>query len=217
VQQKPVVVATPPPVVEKPVVQTPPPPPPPVVPVQQVVQQKPAPVTPKPAPVTQKPAPAPAPVERQAPPPVVAVAKPIAESPLVAAAKRQPSQQTPTSAASDPSFQIGEAQRLLNEGKILAARQIYVRLAQTEGLSRATLLDVGKGLNQTSAWRESSVAYQKAMPFRSGEEMHQFYEAVNRYELGDIAAARDLLTRAMSALPVTRETSLYRAKILGTQ
>ncbi len=106
---------------------------------------------------------------------------------------------------------------MLNEGKILAARQIYTRLAQTEGLPRTTSLDVAKGLNQTSAWRESSASYQKLMPFRSGEELHQFYEAVNKYELGDVNSARDLMTRALPALPVTRETSLYKAKILGTQ
>jgi hypothetical protein len=47
--------------------------------------------------------------------------------------------------------------------------------------------------------------------------MHQFYESVNRYELGEIAMARDLLTRALPALPVTRETSLYKAKILGKE
>jgi hypothetical protein len=142
------------------------------------------------------------------------VEKSVNESPLVAAAKHQPSQ---AAMSSDPAAQIADAQRLLNEGKILAARQIYTRLGQLEGLSRATSLDVAKGLNQTSAWRESSLAYQKAMPFRAGEELHQFYEAVNRYELGDLAAARDLMTRALPALPVTRETSLYKAKILGKE
>jgi hypothetical protein len=55
------------------------------------------------------------------------------------------------------------------------------------------------------------------MPFRAGEELHEFYESVNRYELGDMNAARDLLTHALPALPVTRETSLYKAKILGMQ
>jgi len=202
VQQKPVaVVKTPPPVVvstpapaapaPKPVVVAPPPPTPVVI-------------APKPAPPVEKPV-AQAPVVQRAA---------VVESPLVAAAKRQPSQ---AMAASDPASQIADAQRLLNEGKILAARQIYVRLALTEGLSRSTLLDVARGLNLTSAWRESSTAYQKAMPFRAGEEMHQFYESVNRYELGDVATARDLLTRALPALPVTRETSLYKAKILGMQ
>lgn len=190
---------------------TPPPapPPPPIVVVQKPVE-KPVVVTPKPAPPVQKPvaqapppAPAPAPVQQK---PVVI------ESPLVAASKHQPSQ---SSAALDASLQIADAQRMLNEGKILAARQIYLRLTQIDGLGRSTMLDVAKGLNLTSAWRESSVAYQKAMPFRSGEEIHQFYESVNRYELGDVAGARELLTRALPALPVTRETSLYKAKILG--
>lgn len=212
VQQKPVAVIAPPPVVttpkpappvEKPVVQAP---------VVQTVAQKPV-VVQKPV-VTQPPpppAPKPAPVAEK---PIVIEKPPVVESPLVAASKHQPSQSL---AASDATFQISEAQRLLNEGKILAARQIYIRLEQSEGLARATWLDVAKGLNQTSAWRESSIAYQKAMPFRSGEEMHQFYEAVNRYELGDAATARDLFARALPSLPVTRETSLYKAKILGMQ
>jgi hypothetical protein len=190
------------PPVEKPVVQTP---------VVQTVAQKPV-VVQKPI-VTQPPPPAPkpAPVAEK---PIVIARPPVVESPLVAASKHQPSQSL---AVSDATFQISEAQRLLNEGKILAARQIYIRLEQNEGLARATWLDVAKGLNQTSAWRESSIAYQKAMPFRSGEEMHQFYEAVNRYELGDAATARDLFARALPSLPVTRETSLYKAKILGMQ
>jgi len=226
VQQKPVAVTAPTPKpappkpappVEKPVAQTQ------VVqtPVVQTVVQKPveqkpvitqAVVVQKPV-VTQPPPPAPkpAPVAEK---PIVIERPQVVESPLVAASKHQPSQ---SPAASDATFQISEAQRLLNEGKILAARQIYIRLEQSEGLARTTWLDVAKGLNQTSAWRESSIAYQKAMPFRSGEEMHQFYEAVNRYELGDTATARDLFARALPSLPVTRETSLYKAKILGMQ
>lgn len=203
---------------------TPAPPPPPVVVVQKpvtpppVAVEKPVVVAPKPAPPVQKPvAQAPVPVQQkpQQTQPVIQKqpAQPVViESPLVAASKHQPSQ---SSAALDASLQIADAQRMLNEGKILAARQIYVRLTQVDGLSRSTMLDVAKGLNLTSAWRESSVAYQKAMPFRSGEEIHQFYESVNRYELGDVAGARELLTRALPALPVTRETSLYKAKILG--
>jgi len=188
--------------------------PPPVVVTQKPVAEKPIEkpvvVAPKPAPPVQKPVvQAPPPVQQQRPPQQQPV---VIESPLVAASKHQPSQ---SSAALDASLQIADAQRLLNEGKILAARQVYLRLMQVDGLGRSTMLDVAKGLNLTSAWRESSVAYQKAMPFRSGEEIHQFYESVNRYELGDVAAARDLLTRALPALPVTRETSLYKAKILG--
>ena len=168
--------------------------------------------TPPPVMVASVAKPSPAPVA-PLPKPAPAIQNPVNESPLVAAAKHQPSQ----AASFDAAAQIADAQRLLNEGKILAARQIYIRLGQLDGLSRATSLDVAKGLNQTSAWRESSLAYQKAMPFRAGEELHQFYEAVNRYELGDLAAARDLMTRALPALQVTRETSLYKAKILGKE
>ena len=181
-----------------PVVTAPKPVPPPV----QVVQQQPKPaLQPAPKPVSQ---PAPKPVQPQPQP----------ESPLVAASRRQPSQ---SAMAIDAASQMNDAQRLLNEGKILAARQIYVRLSNVEGLSRATLLDVAQGLNQTSTWRDSSVVYRKLMPFRAGEEMHEFYEAVNHYELGDMTGARNLLNHVLPSLPVTRETSLYRSKILGMQ
>src|SRR5581483_2566546 len=147
---------------------------------------------PKPAPVVTKapePVKPPAPQETPKPAPVVtkapepaqtAPSRPIATpstqtqqtSPLVSAARHQPSL---SGAGVEAAAQISDAQRMLNEGKILAARQIYLRLAQTEGLPRNTSLDVAKGLNQTSAWRESSATYQKLMPFRSGEELHQFY------------------------------------------
>jgi hypothetical protein len=196
--------------VSRPAPQQAPPPPQPAV---KPKPQQPAPAAPTPsrpvitAPKTQQPVVTPAQrtisVDPQAQP---------SDSPLVAAAKHAPSQ---SPMISDAPMQVGQAQRMLNEGKILAARQIYLRLAQMDGLTRTTLLDVAKGLNLTSAYRESSAEYQKALPFRAGEEMHAFYEAVNRYEMGDLATARDLLQRAQASLPVTRETSLYKAKILG--
>jgi hypothetical protein len=43
--------------------------------------------------------------------------------------------------------------------------------------------------------------------------MHMFYEAVNRYELGELNVARTLLKRALPALPASREVLLYRPKI----
>jgi hypothetical protein len=182
-----------------------------------VGEQAPSPVRTDPAPIAAK---SPAPIipkpqtSAASKPPVVVQPPPAApsDSPLVAAAKRHPSQ-----TLTDAPFQLVEAQQYLNEGKLLAARQIYLRLAQNDGLPRTTLLAVARGLNQTSAWRESSTTYQKVMPFRTGEEMHEFYEAVNFYELGQTAAARELLARALPSLPLTRETSLYKAKILGVQ
>ncbi|HWW62707.1 MAG TPA: hypothetical protein VN181_15135 [Thermoanaerobaculia bacterium] len=110
-------------------------------------------------------------------------------------------------------MKLAEARRLLNEGSMIAARQSYTMLAERKDLDRAQLLDVGKGLNQTGAWAESAIAYQRAQPFRAGDEMHMFYEAVNRYELGELNVARTLLKRALPALPASREVMLYRPKI----
>ncbi|HVR38222.1 MAG TPA: hypothetical protein VMU84_03950, partial [Thermoanaerobaculia bacterium] len=109
--------------------------------------------------------------------------------------------------------QLDAARKSLNEGSMIAARDAYTRLAQRKDLDRAQLLEIGKGLNQTGTWQESAFAYQRTLPFRPGEEIHMFYEAVNRYELGELSVARALLSRALPALPKSREVLLYRPKI----
>lgn len=108
---------------------------------------------------------------------------------------------------------LREAQQLLNEGKLLAAREAFTRLSVRTDLQRADLLEIGKGLNRTGAWQESAFVYQKAQPFQAREEQHMFYEAVNRYELGELMVARSLLTRSVASLPQTREVTMYRSKI----
>jgi outer membrane biosynthesis protein TonB len=132
------------------------------------------------------------------------------DSPLVAASRRTPSA---TVGSNDVATRLAEAQSQLQQGKILAARAIYARLAAEESLPRATVLQVARGLNQVSAWIESSTEYARATPFVRGEEMHMFYEAVNRFELGDVRQARELLRRALPSLPATREVATYRARI----
>ena len=99
----------------------------------------------------------------------------------------------------------------------MAAREAYRRLAATTNLPRDVALGVARGLNQTTAYRDSSAAYQKLYPLHNGEEVHMFYEAVNRYEMGDYAIARKLLTRALPSLPRTRDVELYRGRIESTQ
>ena len=134
-------------------------------------------------------------------------------SPLVAAAKTQPSQ-SPVMA--DYSAKLNEAESLRRSGRANAARQIYLSLAAIPDLRRDVLLQVAQGLSLTFAWRESSATYHRAFPLLKGEEMHMFNEAVNRYELGDLQMARELLQKALPALPETREVILYRGKILGS-
>jgi hypothetical protein len=145
-----------------------------------------------------------------APPPPAP--KPV--SPIMAAARHQPSESP--AITNDIGPQLLSAQNLLNEGRILAARQTYLRLTLTENRNRAQILAIAKGLNDTSAWRESTDVYSHVAPLQRGEEIHMFAEAVNRYELGDLNSARALLQRALPGLPQTREIVLYRGKILGT-
>ena len=110
-------------------------------------------------------------------------------------------------------IEYGEALRHL--GRTKEAKSVYIQLAAVPTLRRDVLLQVAQGLNQTFAWQESSAAYRRAFPLLKGEEMHMFHEAVNRYEMGDLQMARELLQRALPSLPETREVILYRGRILG--
>lgn len=139
---------------------------------------------------------------------------PASLSPLTAAARHTPSQ---SPYVTDFSTQISEAGRLLNEGKIIAARQAFSRTAQLPGAPRNVILDAARGLSQTSGWAESSLIYKKLFPLHKGEESHFFYEAINRYQLGDTAVAREMLVRALPYMPATREVASYRVKIENTQ
>lgn len=132
-------------------------------------------------------------------------------SPLVAAAQRSRS-----NAANNQMIdsRLVAISRLLADGQIAAARQEYLEIARMQGLTRGQSLEVGRGLNQVSAWRESSAAYSKVLPFRRGEELHMFYAAVDDYERGAIDAARTLLEAAIPALPLTPEVANYRDRIL---
>lgn len=144
-----------------------------------------------PAPQTAAPAPAPAPVLQPSAP--------------------------PANSTANPAALLADADRALREGRILAARNAYLALAARSDLTRELALSVARGLNQTTAYRASSGVYQKLYPLHAGEEVHMFYEAVNRYEMGDYAIARKILTRALPALPRTRDVEMYRERIERTQ
>lgn len=172
---------------------TPTPTPRPVSPAPAPVQE-PAPtpkrVTPEPAPV-QVPTPSPAPV------PV-----PIAPPP------------TPDSSMSVPD-QITEAEQMVAAGNIVAARSDLRRIAAIPNLQRSERQSLARVLSQTALYAESSAQYRKTYPLKAGEESHMFYEAVNRYELGDFDLARQLITRAMPALPQTPAILAYRDRIMA--
>jgi hypothetical protein len=129
-------------------------------------------------------------------------------SPLVAASRHKPSARITSVSA-----EVAQAQQLLNEGKIIAARDLFLSLSDLTDIPRAPALAIGRGLNQTSAYHESSVQYYKVQPFQKGEELHMFTEAVNRYELGDLKTARELLARALPALELTRDVTFYKSRI----
>lgn len=127
---------------------------------------------------------------------------------------------TPTAAPTTPltpAALLADADRALREGRVVAARDAYRRTAAAPNLPRDSALAAARGLNQTAAYRDSSAVYQKLYPLHAGEEVHMFYEAVNRYEMGDYAIAKKLLARALPYLPQSRDVDLYRGRIERTK
>lgn len=161
------------------------------------VRQAPQAVEPNPAPQPMPPAPAPMPV---APMPVPA---PIAAG-------------SATDSTTQPiPVQIAATERMLGLNNIVGARIELRRIAVIPNLQRSDRLALARALSQTALYAESSAHYRKTYPLKAGEESHMFYEAVNRYQLGDYDLARQLMTRAFPALPQTPAILAYRDRILG--
>jgi len=176
--------------------------------VRQAIQQ----IEPKPAPQPQ-PQPQPQPV---APAPVPAPVSP-APAPVVAAPAPAPSANAPAADPEPIPEQIADAEGMVASGNIVGARTQLRRIATLPNLQRSDRQALARALSQTALYAESSAQYRKTYPLKAGEETHMFYEAVNRFELGDYGLARQLITRAMPALPQTPAILAYRDRILGAQ
>ncbi len=162
---------------------------------------------------------------KPAPQPVVAVPvpKPVQPAP-VQPAHLQPApvpniapSPAPSSTTESVTAQIANAERMMETGNIVGARSELRRIALLPDLQRGERQALARALSQTALYAESSVQYRKTYPLKAGEESHMFYEAVNRYELGDYALARQLITRAMPALPQTPAIVAYRDRIMAQQ
>lgn len=179
--------------------------------VRQASQQ----IEPKPAPQPQPAAPAPVP----APQPVAPAPMPAAPAPVPAAPVPAPSTIAPAPAAEAEPIpeQIADAEGMITSGNIVGARTQLRRIATLPNLQRADRQNLARALSQSALYAESSAQYRKTYPLKAGEETHMFYEAVNRFELGDYGLARQLITRALPALPQTPAILAYRDRILATQ
>ena len=173
--------------------------------VHQAIEQidpKPAP-QPQPQPQPQPVAPAPAPMPMQPAP------APVAAAPVPASAPSTELEPIPE--------QIADAEGMVASGNIVGARTQLRRIAALPNLQRADRQNLARAMSQTALYAESSAQYRKTYPLKAGEETHMFYEAVNRYELGDYSLARQLITRALPALPQTPAILSYRDRILAQQ
>jgi outer membrane biosynthesis protein TonB len=189
----------------------------PVVP--QPVAPQPQPVVPQPVapqPVTPQPQPvAPAPVPRSQPQqqPPAPVPAPVVPAPV-------PQETAP--AGTTPSNEsvanlIAAAEQMVAAGNIVGARTELRRIALLPNVQRPDRQSLARTFSQTALYAESSAQYRKTYPLKAGEESHMFYEAVNRYELGDYSLAKQLITRAMPALPQTPAILAYRDRIMAQQ
>jgi hypothetical protein len=164
----------------------------------QTIDPKPEPQPANPQPVTPPPAPQ--------PPPPTHVA---ASVPAPAA------QETSTASTETVAVQIASAERMMSASNIVGARTELRRIAALPNLQRTDRQALARALSQTALYAESSAQYRKTYPLKGGEETQMFYEAVNRYELGDYNLARQLITRALPALPQTPAVLAYRDRILA--
>jgi hypothetical protein len=113
--------------------------------------------------------------------------------------------------------QITDAEGMITSGNIVGARTQLRRIALLPNVQRSDRQALARALSQAALYAESSAQYRKTYPLKAGEETHMFYEAVNRYELGDYSLARQLITRAMPALPQTPAILAYRDRIMAQQ
>jgi tetratricopeptide (TPR) repeat protein len=184
--------------------------------------QQPAPQTtpaPQRQPEPQRPAPQP---EPQIPAPRQPVSQPPSSQPVSPATRPAVSAPVPLPSAESAdkppiSIQINAAERLLGQNDIVGARSELRRIAALPNLQRNERLALGRAMSQTALYAESSAQYRKTYPLKAGEEAHMFYEAVNRYQIGDYDLARQLMTRALPSLPQTPAILAYRDRILGQQ
>jgi hypothetical protein len=162
-----------------------------------------------PQPVAPQPV-APSPVPQRPPPRVTPAPVP---APVVPAPVPQE-----TAPSSEPvADQVAAAEQMVAAGNIVGARTELRRIALLPNLQRSDRQALARALSQTALYAESSAQYRKTYPLKAGEETHMFYEAVNRFELGDYSLARQLITRALPALPQTPAILAYRDRILAQQ
>ena len=186
-----------------------------VTPQPQPVAPQPVPPSPVPQPTVTSRAPAPQP---QPQPHVTQQPAPMPVSPVPQQAAPQPPASAPVGESVDApaiSVQISGAEKMLAQNNVVGARSELRRIAAIPNLERPERLSLAKAMSQTALYAESSAQYRKSYPLKAGEEPHMFYEAVNRYQLGDYDLARQLMTRAMPALPQTPAILAYRDRILA--
>jgi tetratricopeptide (TPR) repeat protein len=155
------------------------------------------------------PSPTPQPV---APQPISPMPVTVAQRPVPAPVSAGSTADSTTQPVSE---QIAAAERMLGVSNIVGARSELRRVATLPNLQRSDRLALARALSQTALYAESSAQYRKTYPLKAGEESHMFYEAVNRYQIGDYDLARQLMTRALPSLPQTPAIMAYRDRILS--
>jgi hypothetical protein len=183
----------------------------------QTIEPKATPQPVAPQPVVREPV-APAPVPKSQPQPPAPVPSSVMPAPVPAPVVPAPVPQEIAPRNDEPiADQIAAAERMMAGGNIVGARTELRRIALLPNLQRSDRQSLARALSQTALYAESSAQYRKTYPLKASEETHMFYEAVNRFELGDYSLARQLITRAMPALPQTPAVLAYRDRILAQQ
>src|SRR5207249_6118782 len=87
-------------------------------------------------------------------------------------------------------------------GDVESAAANYVRLLNTPGLARDTLISVATGLYRIGDFVHAVEAFQHLGPFNRGEEDLRYYNAVSLYETGHYEEAKKELACALPYIQV---------------
>ncbi|HEY6141447.1 MAG TPA: tetratricopeptide repeat protein [Thermoanaerobaculia bacterium] len=135
------------------------------------------------------------------------------EQQIAAPAPTPPPSTAESAPAGDSATALAEAERALNAGDALHARQQYASILGAASLPHVTLLRIGEGLYRARDFRGAVRAFERVSAFAKGEEPYRYYYAVALFESGRYADAKRELAASLPYIESTPDVQRYRAKI----
>jgi hypothetical protein len=125
-----------------------------------------------------------------------------------------PARRTPETVRASPGT-YEEARTLLDDGRAGEAATVLRELVRREPQQRQLRLTLLQAAVLSSNWLLARDQVRALQPFNNSEPVFMFYGAVALFETGNVAAAREILTRALPRLTRTEYVEYYVRRING--